>query len=653
MEKLRYQTVVVGTGAAGYNAACRLRRYGAESVAVVTEDVRAGTSRNTGSDKQTYYKLTLAGGAPDSVLDMAGDLFAGQAVDGDIALCEAALSAPSFLRLAELGVPFPKNRYGEYAGYRTDHDPRSRAASAGPYTSRMMTEALEKEAAGLGIPVLDRLQAVRVLTENGRVTGLLCLNRAAQADPERRFTAIACTNVVLATGGPAGIYRDSVYPESQFGGSALAFRAGAAGRNLTEWQYGLASVSPRWNVSGTYMQALPRFVSTDARGEDPREFLADFFAGEGELLTRVFLKGYQWPFDVRKAAGGSSVIDILVWLETQKGRRVWLDYRENPGGRAVPWQALGSEARAYLERAGACFGTPLDRLRHMNAPAVDFYREHGVDLGTDRLEIALCAQHCNGGIAVSHRWQTAVRGLFAAGEAAGTHGVYRPGGSALNAGQAGSARAAEYIAARCTREPDPDAFERSLAPALAEAQAVCGRALGREDTLTGIWNEAQARMSRFGGPFRNRAGIREAAEAVKRDLAAFGDEVRVADAEQLYRVFRLQDMLLTQQLCLAAMADYAEVHGLSRGSALYTDPAGERPDGRLPEMFACRLDDGSRADRVQEVWCRNGGTEVTWRRVRPIPREDDFFENVWRNYRENGCMDDGEEPAGERKEEIR
>ena len=30
----------------------------------------------------------------------------------------------------------------------------------------------------------------------------------------------------------------------------------------------------------------------------------------------IFLKGYQWPFDVNKIFGGSSVIDLLVYQET-------------------------------------------------------------------------------------------------------------------------------------------------------------------------------------------------------------------------------------------------------------------------------------------------------------------------------------------------
>ena len=81
------------------------------------------------------------------------------------------------------------------------------------------------------------------------------------------------------------MYGDSVYPSSQFGASGLAFEAGVKGKNLTEWQYGLASLKPRWNVSGSYMQALPRVVSTDKDGKDEREFLMDFYESWEEALS--------------------------------------------------------------------------------------------------------------------------------------------------------------------------------------------------------------------------------------------------------------------------------------------------------------------------------------------------------------------------------
>lgn len=632
-----FNTVVVGTGAAGYNAADRLHSLGQKDIAIVTEHVLAGTSRNTGSDKQTYYKLTLSGGDPDSVRDMADTLFSGEAVDGDVALCEAALSAQCFLHLVELGVPFPRNRWGEYIGYKTDHDPRRRATSVGPYTSRRMTECLQQSVQDKGIRVFDRMQVVRILGDKHKVYGLLCLDLNRPGDAENAFVLFNCKSVVYATGGPAGMYLDSVYPHGHYGASGLAFEAGATGRNLTEWQYGLASVKPRWNVSGTYMQALPRVFSTDTSGGDEKEFLQEYFKDKGSLLSNLFLKGYQWPFDVRKAAKGSSVIDLMVFRETSRGRKVYLDYRQNPFGEEINFEGLDPEAFAYLNRAGACFGTPLDRLRHMNAPALDFYRDKGVDLEQEPLQIALCAQHNNGGIGVDAWWQSNLEGFFAAGEAACTHGVYRPGGSALNAGQVGSLRAAQYITAhRQGSASDENVFISLAEEQVSEILALAARLQKGTGNVGEWWDRAAARMSRDGGPLRSGEGIRAALEQVQKDLAMFADNVRIGKNGSLSMALRLRDMLLCQEMYLTAMVDYLEQGGRSRGSALYLDPAGNSTPGGPLSAFLFSLDSGERGSLVQEVQRGNEGIWVTWRQVRPIPEDDSFFENVWRAYRENG-----------------
>ena len=148
-------TVVVGTGAAGYCAADRLWMFGQRDVVMVTDRIRAGASRNAGSDKQTYYKLTLSGAEPDSVRSMAETLHSGGSMDGDIALAEAAWSARCFFHLVESGVPFPHARSGEFVGYKTDHDPRQRATSVGPYTSKTMVERLEDRVHDQGTRIID------------------------------------------------------------------------------------------------------------------------------------------------------------------------------------------------------------------------------------------------------------------------------------------------------------------------------------------------------------------------------------------------------------------------------------------------------------------------------------------------------------------
>lgn len=633
-------TVIVGTGAAGFNAADQLWTLGQKDIAIVTDHVGAGTSRNTGSDKQTYYKLTLCGKEPDSVGEMAETLFSGQCMDGDLALCEAALSAGCFLKLVNLGVPFPQNRWGEYVGYKTDHDPRSRATSVGPYTSKQMTERLEESVRNKNIQIFDKMQVIKILSDGKKVYGLLCLDLNCPGEEERRFVLFSCKNLVFATGGPAGMYADSVYPAGHYGSSGLAFEAGAKGKNLTEWQYGIASVNPRWNVSGTYMQALPRFFSTDENGNGEREFLSDFYNNRDLMLSSIFLKGYQWPFDVRKLSGGSSIIDILVYMERSRGRRIFLDFRENPGREPVNFERLEPEAFDYLNRAGACFGTPIERLSHMNLPAVEFYLDRGVDLRKTPLEIAVCAQHNNGGLATDAWWHTDVEGLFAAGEICGSHGVYRPGGSALNSGQVGSTRAAQYIAARRQGEPGngDERFAIIAEKALHDAKEMVTNVMGEKGDripVRELWNHASVRMSRFGAAIRNPEKIELSIKEVQEELAHIHESAWVKDGKELWRAFRLRDMLISQFVYLSAMKNYVDHHGKSRGSALYTDPKGQKPDERLPEEFTFCLDDGSGADLIQEVSYENGKVEFEWRKVREIPEDDNFFENVWRRFRED------------------
>lgn len=622
-----FDAIVIGSGAAGFNAANRIREMG-KTVAIITENVNCGTSRNTGSDKQTYYKLGLAGNSLDSVRTMAENLFSGGSVDGDNALCEAALSTRCFINLCELGVPFPVNRFGEYVGYKTDHDPYARATSAGPLTSKFMTEALEKRARVLEIPVFDNMLAVEVLKNDTGVCGLLCFEKATG-----QYKSFRSGNVILATGGPAGIYADSVYPQGHTGSTGLALAAGASLQNMTEWQYGLASIEPRWNVSGTYMQVLPRFVSVDEEGVQ-REFLLDYFEDPMECLSMVFLKGYQWPFDSRKVLDGSSIIDLLVYRERiLRGRKVYLDYSNNPFNMdCIPFEKLSLEAYEYLHKAGGCFGTPIERLRKMNAPAIDLYRSKGVDLEKEYLEIALCAQHNNGGISVDLWWQTEVPGLFAVGECAGTHGVNRPGGSALNAGQVGSLRAAQFICTGGRSIPAKDEFTRVAIERISAHQKQldnwncgCGSVINK--TM-----EIQRRMSDCGGAIRNPVNIEKALMQIRQEL--IDPNVFIASTEDTVRAYQLQNIMRTQYAVLTSMKNFADMVGGTRGSSLYTDPSGTLRNG-LEELFRFRFSRKETNHKIQQVRLAKNDCDVIWREVRPIPTNDDVFENIWRQYREN------------------
>jgi succinate dehydrogenase/fumarate reductase flavoprotein subunit len=632
MKTYSFDSVVIGSGAAGFATACNIAKIGKKSVCIVTEGINCGTSRNTGSDKQTYYKLSLAGGTPDSVREMADTLFSGGCVDGDNALCEASLSSRCFLDLCAAGVPFPSNKYGEYIGYKTDHDPKARATSAGPLTSKYMTEALQNKAEELHIEIFDKLYAIEVLKNDDEVCGLLCFDMN-----NGDYVSFASPNVVLATGGPAGIYYDSVYPTSHHGTTSVALKAGAALQNMTEWQYGLASKDPRWNVSGTYMQVLPRLVSVDESGKE-REFLWEYFFEPYEALSMLFLKGYQWPFDINKVAEGSSVIDLLVYRESVlRGRKVYLDYTKNPFGiENIEYEKLSSEAYEYLNRAEACFGTPIERLAKMNQPAIELYRSKGVDISAEYLEIALCAQHCNGGVAVNANWESRVRGLYAVGEAAGTHGITRPGGSALNAGQVGALRAAEAISAS-NRSVDSEQFAEITQARSSRAIALSREAISPIDLLSRLMT-ARKKMSACAGAIRNTLEMSRYLADIKSAVWLIRNIKALPSVEEIYSCYMLQDTLTVQAAVLAAMIDFAKKNSFSRGSALYTDENGDAPMG-LEDIFFYSLPEKDSHKRViQSVELRGVDFQCSRRFVRKMPPEEDCFEKVWSDYRERNGL---------------
>ncbi|UCC41779.1 MAG: FAD-binding protein [Candidatus Aminicenantes bacterium] len=649
-------TLIIGSGAAALNAASNLHKMGKEDIAVVTDEWGGGTSNNAGSDKQTYYKLSLSGDLPDSSLEMAKDLFKGGSMHGDIALCEAQNSAQAFFHLVSLGVPFPHDRYGKYAGYKTDHDPRGRATSAGPLTSHLMFECLAKDIKSRGIKVFDMHEVIGLLTEakdnEKHVIGAIALDKNNLDSSNYGFVVFNAVNVILATGGPGGIYKASVYPESQLGSSGLAFEIGAIANNLTESQYGLASVKFRWNLSGTYQQVIPRYVSADREGRGEREFLNDYFPDMGKLATAIFLKGYQWPFDPRKVANyGSSLIDILVYQETvKKERRVFLDFTRNPSGGGVledfTFDQLNEEAHTYLEKSGALLSTPIDRLRKMNEPAIDLYKRHGIDISKDYLEIAVCAQHNNGGLKGDIWWESNIKHLFPVGEVNGTHGVYRQGGAALNSGQVGSMRAALYISERYNDDPrDGKSFMNSANAQIKKkfefVQRIIDPRIEEDSFIRSTRSEIQERMSACCAHIRELERVRKAITEAWRLYSRLKKEMKVTSPQALPAAFKNLDLCLTHALYLEASREYLEKGGKSRGSYLVLDSEGEKPCKELGEewKFCLNERDAFVDKKILEVYLNEKlEVEKQWVDIRPIPQEETWFENVWSEYRKGNII---------------
>lgn len=647
-------TLIIGAGAAGLKCAQMLDAYGVHDVALVVDRLGNGTSNNSGSDKQTYYKLGVFGAEPDSPIDFAKSLFQGGMMHGDLAYIEALGSLPAFFDLCKIGVPFPHNAFGAYVGYKTDHDPRQRATSAGPKTSKYMFERLLDNVRKSSTTIFDRHEAVALLTANEddytRIVGALCINKDDHFKDNFGFTLFNASNVVLATGGPGELYKISVWPHGQLGSHGLALQAGARANNLTELQFGLASVKFRWNLSGTYQQVIPDYFSTDADGvSNKKHFLHDYFDDMPHMATNIFLKGYQWPFHAaRTQDGGSSIIDIAVHHEIAKGRRVFMDFMHNPtpSDTMKPFsiQELHPEARDYLLRSGATQETPYLRLQHMNQQSIDLYAEHGIDL-REPLETAVCAQHCNGGITCDTWWESNVKHLFPIGEVCGTHGV-RPGGSALNSSQVGATRSAQRIAHVYQQPPMPaDQFAQAVQAQVQQHLDFAFRCLKADSPLANdaIRANVKARMSENGAFIRSEKSANSAlAEAVELYRNIEQKAIACNSPRQLPQAFENKLLALTSVAFLKAIKDYIEHDGGSRGAYMILDPNGTlNVTSKHGSELQHRPENIELRKKIFEVQLQPGTLcdfNCIETDVRPLPEDDSWFETTWAQWNNNAIF---------------
>jgi succinate dehydrogenase/fumarate reductase flavoprotein subunit len=658
----KYNTVIVGAGAAAMNCGVHLCEFmeqkgitnPKERIGVVTTGVGLGASRMSGSDKQTYYKIGTSPDVADSAEEFAKSLTAAGCCHGDSALIEAIGSLREFYHLVQAGVPFPTDSTGTFIGYKTDHDPYERATSAGPKTSRFMSQCLQKQLERYGVEIHDRQELAHLLTigsgESKRIIGVVSVDKKKIDDSNYAINVYLGANIILAAGGPGELFKTTVYPKGQLGIHGLAFKAGLAGVNLTESQFGLASIRFRWNVSGTYMQAVPRIFSTDAEGKDEKEFLTDFFPSMSKMATNIFLKGYQWPFDPQRIENlKSSLIDILVFNETQKGRRVYMDFLKNPVGSDSMEQfdidKLEPEAREYLQKAGALQKTPIERLAHMNTPAIEIYKENGIDLYTEPLEIAVCAQHNNGGFAVNKWWESNLPQTFIIGEMAGSHGVKRPGGSALNAGQTGGLRAAEYIVNvygcelpdYSDKQTEIDNQLNNIVKALEQYKSASG--LEPEEVLEGI----RSRMTASGGHIRElndaQQALKEAVELYKKiQQNGFNSQ----DKRSFITSIQAEHLALASIGYLKAVVELLKQGSGSRGShlVLVEDGIEIHPDvidkaTNKPLKF--KAENQSLRNSILQIEYDPNAKDLfqsSTIELRPAPTERKAFEPAWMDYRE-------------------
>lgn len=443
MNRITTDVLIVGGGGAALRAAIAAKEnYPEGDIVIATKGIlgKSGITANACSDRMAFH-ATLPSTLPNKKENWryhANDIYeiGGHVSDKDLAEILAKNSAEAFYFLDKLGVPFKKKENGTPDQFLTDGSIYPRALYTGPYTAQHIEEVLVKKVKSMDIKILEHNMLIKIVLNRNKnsVAGALLIDKTKENEEGRGLCLIKTNNIILATGGAGAMFKINVFTPDLTGDSyALAYDIGAELTNLEFIQIGLSSVKTKLACSGSIMRSVPRIVND--RGE---EFLKKYFSEDfsyDELYNTIFTKGFNWPVSVEHI---SSLIDVAIYKEVIEGKRVFLDFSQNP--KNFHFNKLAQNLREdYSKEQIKNIGekerqvSPLNRLREINPEIIQWFKKRKIyiEIG-DNVEIAPAIQHFQGGIKIREKANTNIEGLYAAGEVAGgQHGANRPGGNAL------------------------------------------------------------------------------------------------------------------------------------------------------------------------------------------------------------------------------
>ena len=377
--------LVLGGGLAALMAALAAREQGC-SVAIASLGP-VGRSGNTAVAENAVAGVTNAPG--NTVEAFIKDLkHSGKGIE-DPALVDnlAGYSQKVMHLLKEYGVnlPFKNGDFvnippsgGHSAGrlVRADTSEMGHSIKGRAYLTPLSYKAKE-----MGIPFFDGMRAVRLLQNNTRVCGVMFYERKTgkiHIQPAKR--------VILATGGYAGLYKNTSNVSDMFGdGASLALQAGCPLRDMEMVQY----------MPALLMDGIRMTVSNQLQS-----FGITLRNNKGEaFMTRYDPTGDRAPRDAM-ARG--------IFMEIQSGG--------------------GIDGAIHIDCTGFAEGVFKGPLASVASRLASVGRNPAKDM----LRGAPASHYTMGGVIIDKNGRTPVPGLYAGGEVAGgVHGANRLGGAGL------------------------------------------------------------------------------------------------------------------------------------------------------------------------------------------------------------------------------
>ena len=384
-----HDVIVVGAGGAGLRAAIAADQEGAD-VALVSKlhPVRSHTGAAEGG-------INAALREGDSWEDHAYDTMKGSDYLGDAPAVETLCqqSPDEVIKLEHWGMAFSRDDDGRMSQRPFGGLSFPRTTYAGAETGHHLLHTMYQQVVKRGITVYDEWYVTQLAVtdeddpESRRCYG--CVAYDIQSGDLDGF--VASEGVVLATGGPGQVYDHTTNAVANTGdGPAMAYRAGVPLEDMEFIQF-----------HPTTLPSTGVLITEGVRGEG-----GILYNSEGERF--MFERGYA---NNAGELASRDVVSRAELTEINNGRGMEDDYVH------LDMRHLGEERIS-------------DRLENIIHLATDF---EGVNPLEKPMPVKPGQHYAMGGIEVDENGETAVSGLYAAGECAcvSVHGSNRLGGNAL------------------------------------------------------------------------------------------------------------------------------------------------------------------------------------------------------------------------------
>jgi fumarate reductase (CoM/CoB) subunit A len=520
--------LIIGAGGAGCFAALKAADLGTKVVVLNKVPWLGGCTMIA----RAFYSAAMGTSEPrDSVAVHLQDTVRGGDYMGNQKLLKAICqkNVEATLALLEWGALFRKGPDGRLdqgkqavAGHTY---PRSVQVAGGiSHIGKAIMDLLQRQMQDRGITVLGNTMVTRLLTAGDAVTGAVSLDWR-----NGTIQVINAKAVIVATGGTGRLYKYTDNPTYMTGdGYAVMARAGAELVDMEFCDFQLAAFYPPRifgyppNCTGWMEEGG---VLLNRNGE---RFFKKYFpqrANEGECLRTEINKAAAWEI---------------------------LEGRGSPHG------------MVYLN----CGAVPREWMLTARADMTSHFKRAGVDLTWQPMEVAPANHTWLGGLRVDeHAESSTIKGLYAAGEAAGGWGgSNRLGGNALAAALGSGIIAGESAAARARRVPLPPIDKGQVTAECARLQGLLDRREGvRAAVLKG---QVQELVQEHAWLKREEEGLRQTLARLEKMEESDVPELCVPRGRDSVRYLRLRESLEAANLvqCGRLVAAAALARKESRGS---------------------------------------------------------------------------------------